>query len=252
VTSASPYRLHFGFIYALLAAVLAAAVATTVVLAARDKPAGPPRWSAWQPVGDADAKIDQIRAYVSDEYRLETGGPFSAVRASPPAEQGVPIPNYVIRRVSPTQQSQANDFDMISAKSSVVYTLTMCGLTVKCEELKGAQPADFTRLLRRQALELALYTLKYVHDLDSVLVELPALTANGASPAILFQKSDLADELRKPLRFTLPQHDILLPGLPGPREAATIDRLTVTRLYQHSVQQDPSGAPLLVLDPVQP
>jgi hypothetical protein len=244
----APYRFHFGAIYVALAVVLAAAVAATVVLVARDAPAGAPAWSTWQPVGSADAKVEQIRGFISDEYRLPNGNAFAVVRAGPPTEQGVPIPSYVIRRAAALK----TDFDTISAKNSVVYTVTMCGLTVDCEHLTSHDAADISRTLRREALELSLYTLKYVDDVPNVLVELPALTKNGVAPAVFFQRSDLADGLRRPLRETLPPHPVVLPGLGGPRELATIDRLTVTHLYQPAVNQDPSGAPVLVLNPVQP
>jgi hypothetical protein len=246
----APYRLHFRVIYAVLAAVLAGAAAATIVLATRAAPAEPPAWSAWQPVGDSDAKIEQIRSFVSDEYKLANGDAFSVVRAGPPLEQGSPIPNYVIRRTAATSPQQS--FDLISADTSIVYTITMCGVTINCANVKGPQLVDVSRTLRRQALELALYTFKYVGDTSSVLVELPALSENAASPAIFFQKSDLARQLERPLRFTLPQRDVIVPGLAGRRELAIVDALTVTRIYAHSISQDPSGAPLMVLDPVQP
>ena len=246
----APYRLHFGAIYAALGIILAAAIVTTVVLVTRDKPAEPPAWSPWQPVGDADAKVEQIRSYVSDVYKLPNGDDFSVVRAGPPTEQGLPIESFVIRRAATATQQR--NFNLISAKNSVVYTISMCGVTIDCTQLKGQDAANVTRALRREALELSLYTLEYVGDVPSVLVELPQLTQNGASPALLFQRSDVAAQLQRPLRFTLRRLDVVTPNtIPG-AEARRIDSLTVTRLYQFSITQDPSGAPLMVLDPVQP
>ena len=244
----TPYRFQFGAIYVALAVVLAAAVAATVVLVARDAPAGSTAWSAWQPVGSADAKVEQIRGFVSDEYRLPNGDAFAVVRAGPPTEQGVPIASYAVQRTTAVKR----EYDTISAKNSVVYTFAMCGLTVDCAHLTSHDAVEYSRTLRREALELALFTLKYVGDLSSVVVELPALSANGAAPAILFQRSDVAAELDRPLRETLRPHDVYLPGLESAAEGATVDRLTVTHLYQHATTQDASGAPVLVLTPVQP
>jgi hypothetical protein len=245
----APYRLHFGAIYAALGLVLGAAIATTIVLLVRDGPAEPPLWSTWRPVGDTDAKVSQISSFVSDEYKLPSGAQFAVVRAGAPTDQGVPVASYVIRRATATQ---GNSFDTVSAKNSIVYTLSVCGLTQDCTKLSRPQAAAVTQTLRRQALELALYTFEYAGDVSSVMVDLPALSENGASPAVFLQRSDVAAQIDRPLRFTLTPQAVFVPGLSTAAEARRIDALTVAHIYQHNVTQDPSGAPVIVLDPIQP
>jgi hypothetical protein len=59
---------------------------------------------------------------------------------------------------------------------------------------------------RREALELALYTLKYAQPIDNVVVFVPpGPKETKLSSALFFRRQDLSAQLEKPLRTTLPQ-----------------------------------------------
>jgi hypothetical protein len=58
-------------------------------------------------------------------------------------------------------------------------------------------------LPRRESVELALYTFKYVPNTDSVVVFLPPPAGQNPTWAMLFCKSDFAPHLAAPLTHTL-------------------------------------------------
>ena len=108
-------------------------------------------------------------------------------------------------------------------------------------------------LLRREALELALYTFKYVDGVDSVTVFLPPPAGTGTtqSPAtaVLLEKGDIGPEISKPLSQTLAP---LTPsvGTIKAGELQTLNRITRSRLYQFQYTQAQDLSAVLVLDPI--
>ena len=55
--------------------------------------------------------------------------------------------------------------------TTAVYNL--CGLGTSCAIAAGTPSLAGELLLRREALELALYTFRYIHGVDSVVAILP-------------------------------------------------------------------------------
>ena len=96
---------------------------------------------------------------------------------------------------------------MIEVGNSVMYNL--CGVGQNCSIAEGQPSEARARLLRREALELALYTFKYVDDVDSVIALLPvnlgdpATEEDDTSTALFLEKKDFARQLRGPLDRTL-------------------------------------------------
>lgn len=88
-------------------------------------------------------------------------------------------------------------------------------------------------MIRREALELALYTLKYADPIDNVLVFVPpGPKEKRLTSTLFFQRSDLSSSLSKPLRKTLP-HRPPVPGRVAATEKATVDELA-GRLYTYA------------------
>jgi hypothetical protein len=113
------------------------------------------------------------------------------------------------------------------------------------------------RLLFREALELALYSFRYLDDVTMVAVLLPpAAQKSGASSssqsssqtrAIFYRPGDLLDQLRVPLDRTLS------PRTPRPKTMATdesmrVDSLTLNNLFLASVQPLKADQSYLVLE----
>ena len=79
----------------------------------------------------------------------------------------------------------------------------MCGLGKDCSIPGGKPSIQRHLLLRREALELALYSFRYLDGVEQVAVLLPPPPGKTASQAVFFRKPQIAPELKKPLDATL-------------------------------------------------
>jgi hypothetical protein len=247
------FRRRFRVVYFLLAAALGAAAATFVLLLLRPAPEPPPAWSAWEPAGSPDEKIEQIRQYVYGRYRFPSGDVLVSVRATPPAADGQPLAAFLI--ASATGFESAVE-DVVPAGSGLMYTL--CGAGQGCAITNGNPTAERFRALRREALELALYTFRYVDEVESVAVFLPPTfepdpnrrgRLRRATPYMLFfQRDGLAPALDAPIGATLRRQGyIVVPGPVDPSESRVVDRITARALYEFQVREDANGEALLLL-----
>lgn len=244
------YGGRFLVAYLLLALAAAVAVAASVVLLTRDPPENV-RWSAWQPTGPASA--EEIAAHVAPRYRLPTGSQMAAVLAgapSLPVSEDVSLDVTHVAIVTGEGETERIDTYPIGEKA-VVYRL--CGLGENCALAEGELTDDHVRVLRREALELALYTFTYLKDTETVVVVLPQPpTPETPTAAVLFRQEQLANELQVPLAATLAGADdpaAVVREVTG-AEARRIDRLTLTRLFrfEYRLTPDASGF-VLVLAP---
>lgn len=244
------YRGRFAVLYVLLAAVAGAGIGALLVLIDRGKPAEPPAWSAFEPVGSAERRVAQIGDRVSDTYRLPSGSPLAAVTyAGPPTiagQEGAPLEVRALAVETRATAVTADDFDTVPASESVMYIL--CGLGDSCSIPEGDPTIERGALLRREALELALYTFTYVDDIDSVLVLLPP-APGGSAVSVFIQRSDVRAALDKPLRETLTAAKTPGVGEMSPAELRTVTNLTQARLYQFRPLQAQDGSLLMILTP---
>jgi hypothetical protein len=110
----------------------------------------------------------------------------------------------------------------------------------------GTAPAG---LFHREALELALYTLKYVPGTDAVITYLPPpANPNAAATAVFISRKDVRPNLRLPLARTLePQKILLGQGVP---DGGHVAALTRARIYTTDYQTLPgNGTAALELTP---
>jgi hypothetical protein len=243
------YRGRFAVLYLALAAVLAGAIGIfAVTLVHGSSPAGP-AWSVWKPTSASAADMaGQIAAHVAPLYRLAPGGPqLVAVQATDaPTVQNVPVEDVALKGGS------NQDYKIVPTKHSIVYTL--CGLGTRCKIATGTPSQARARLLRREALELSLYTFKYVDGVDSVIVHIPPPPEPNTNWALFFQDNQLKTELSQPLGQTLPVaagvRKLVPASVVGNAGAETIERLTRPRWFTSQYQQLPDGNAILVLDPV--
>lgn len=246
------YGARFRFAYVGLALVVGAAVAVLVVVLLQGRPAAGPHWSTWKP--PSGSRLDQaaaIAGHVAPEYRLTTGGAeLVAVQAHAPEIQNVPVEAVVVRGASGSSQ----DYKITSTKNAVSYVL--CGLGTRCAITSGTPTVARARLLRREALELALYTFRYVNGIDSVVTFLPPNPAAKAnqqtSSALYFRKSQYSQQYKDtPLADTLPgrPRGELLPA----QQASLVDKLTYPALYNYQLENAGDGSSgVLILSPLIP
>lgn len=247
------YRNRFAGFYIALAVVAGAGVGALLVLVNRGGPAPAPAWSAWEPTGSVERRAAQIGDHVGDQYRLASGKPLVAVTYSgPPVVTGPDGSSFQVRAIAVQPdttggRAEADDISTVDANGTIMYTL--CGLGRSCSIPEGTPTIARGQLLRREALELALYSFNYLDGIDSALVLLPPRPDGKAATAVFLERGDVRSELRQPLDQTLTAS--LTPGVGEIQadEQRVIERTTRSRLYQYSYLQAQDGSPIMVLNP---
>jgi len=246
------YHRRFVLVYVCLALVAAVGVGAFFVILTRPDPAPAPKWSAWQPSGSETAQVRQIADQIPKHYRQKSGQQLVAALPSAPKVTGssgdVAVSAIAIRPDTSTGKKEESDIDVIPATHSYQYIL--CGLGTNCSIKGGKASTARHALLRREALELALYTFKYVDGIDSVSVFLPP-RPDGASSAtsVFLKRSDVENELHKPLVDSIGAKTPKIGGMPK-KELALVNRITEPRLYSYEYQQAQDGSAVLIYNPV--
>jgi len=219
----SAYYTRFSLAYTVLIMLAVAGVGALVLILVRPAAPHSPPWSKFVPTGAPLDMERQIATQVSSEYKASAGsllvsvfpGPLQAPGVvqgdSGPQSVQVPVSLISVQPDVSTGQHDQGDFTFYQPDSTVGYE--MCGLSdpqARCG-VPSATQADPVPLLRREGLELALYTLKYVPGTNAVLTYLPG-SANPQAPAIavFITRKDVAKSLHLPLARTLKTRKILL------------------------------------------
>jgi hypothetical protein len=250
---AGRYTLRFGLLYGGLAVVLVAAVAGFVVLAANlDSSSGAntssvsgKAWSPWKPPsGTPSAMAREIAKHVANEYKLnKKGTQLVAVVAGRPT---VTADTHKIS-ISTITVKQGDDDEVVPTGST--WSEQLCGLGSSCSIATGQATEQRGRLVRREALEVALYTFKFVPTINSIVAFMPPPPGQPPTTLIYMQKNDFAKQLSEPLAKTLPLATPPLPTAPDTTERATIDKLTLPMVYSFKVQQLQDASAVLILNP---
>ena len=245
------YRFRFGILYVALAAIVGAGVGTFVVLATRPAPPEAAAWSSWQPSGSKLARVRQIADRIPKAYKQPNGEQLTVSQASQLAvstESGdMPVTSIFVRPDTTRGLAEESDIDAFTGAGAVSYGLCGLGGGPQCA-LSGQASVERFTVLSRQALELSLYTFKYVDDVDSVIVFMPPSTKGESNGSLFLRRADVADELRRPISKLLPSTAPRVGGLTGV-EVGNILRLTRSRTYAFEFQAASDGRPILVLTP---
>jgi hypothetical protein len=243
VSLARRFRLaYFG-----LAALFGAAVGAFIVVVERPAPTPPPPWSAWQPSApDPGVRQAQIAKHIEVQYRLPSGKKLVNVLAGGPGPSTDPIQLVAISKTL-NPQHQSDVLTTFNTQKTAMFIL--CGDGPKCSIGEGTPSVARAKVLGREALELALYTLRYIDDADSVVTFFPPGKGQKPTHALLFTKNELSDQLDSPLRQTLPRAKPPQPGDLTAAERKVIDNLTGPRVFKFRVEQGQSGGRVLVLVP---
>jgi hypothetical protein len=181
------------------------------------------------------------------QYRLDdTNRQLVAVTVSkPPTIQT--NPPAAVTRVAVATGASEEEIDVMSAEGTAAYVL--CGLGEGCAIREGRPTVERGQLLRREALELALYTFKYVDGVNSVVAFLPPRPGSEQRLAVFFQEDDLSSALERPLRETLAERRSLTPSSLAPSETGVIQSYADRRVFQYRFGQAPDGGVFLALEP---
>jgi hypothetical protein len=243
-----PYRGRFGFVWGALAGVGICVVALGVALIASSGSDGPPlakNWSDWKPsTSRMFAGAEDIAEHVAHEYKLDAGDQLAAIRSG-----GFEIgPTPIGVAVRP----KGGELQVLDGPG-VLYILA--GLSTDAKLTTGKAGQKNERLMMREAVELALYSFRYLDDVTMVAVMLPprngaedAKTDADQSRTIFYRPGDLLDRLEVPLSRTLSATP------PRPKqltreESARIDDLALRNLFLASIQPLDSNLQYLVLTP---
>ena len=267
----SAFRARFGFATGVLAGcAVAAAVLLVVLLGSADAPRGGPAtreglaadWSPWHPRSTTSISgAQEIAKRIEGAYKDDRSKKLSTVEGGPIA----------LNKTLPVAVAIPSAGDRFSIVQGVGVQYKLAGFG-KDGRLLGSRPsAERRRLLRREALELSLYSFRYLPDVTMVVALLPPAPkaeqvhpkktkakANGKveakageedyqRQALFFRPGDLRKQLERPLAETMATEAPRIDALTGP-EAERIDKLTLSNLftYEHIQQQD--GSIYLVLD----
>ena len=243
----APFRGRFGFVFGALAGIAVCAAALTVALIAapgEDRPKLAENWSSWEPsTTDMVDGASDIAAHVGLQYRLDGGDQLVQVRSSALELQGTPL-GVAVRPKGGELRFLEGD--------GLLYVLSGLGPN---GALPGKASAKRGQLMLREALELALYSFRYLEDVTMVAVLLPpsgdqaeSQSDNGAGQtrAVFFRPGDLLSRLQVPLSHTLPDQPPR-PSKLTTAEGKRIDDLTLRNLFLASVQPLKADQSYLVL-----
>jgi hypothetical protein len=251
----SEFRNRFGFIMGALGGVVLAAVAVAAIVIATGGPSDEglaSNWSKWHPEETSlTAGPAEIASHVQGQYKGDDGKELVLVKGGPLQLQGIPL--------NVRLQSSGGGIYEWSGKHTVLYTLS--GLGENGSISTGTPSTKRHQLLRREALELSLYTFRYMPDVDMVVTQLPPpppdKSADAASAAaadssktpvqaVFYRAGDLKGRLQIPLGATVPAKAPTPDTIPS-AEGKTIDSLTLPNLFVAEPQQAQDYSVSLVL-----
>ena len=245
----TPHQRHFKiFNLALIAlAGLAVSLAVGIALNGGGSSAGEgSSWSAFQPSNKkVGAGAAEIAAYVGPKYRLPNGQQMVLVTGGPLEIEGLPV------RIAVRHSAAAGGGVDLLNGGGALYRL--CGLGPKCSIASGKASKERGLLLYREALELALYSFHDLKDVDNVVVFMPpppGATKDTPTIALHYRRGDVAGQLARPLRATLPNPVPTPDTIDTSPDTPFVKQLTLGNVFSFSfTQANQDTSVFLVLDP---
>jgi hypothetical protein len=262
VKRAGRFRWMIAGLFALGGASLAAAVALSA--SGGHASSSGPAWSAWRPADSGLAGAQEIADFVAPYYRASPADQLAVVTAVNLNNASNPL-----QIVVPATGSAGGGLVPLPSSSTIVYNL--CGVgSHDCSIGVGTASSNRLLLLRREGLELALYTFKYLPAIQSVVAILPpghtvqGCTGICAKPqeklvtkpvdiALAFDRNELSPWLGHPLRTTLPE--VIPPTvseMPNAPEAELVSIITAHGLFSEQTEQSQDGSTVIALNPLPP
>jgi hypothetical protein len=269
------FRIAMGGLAAV--AVIAVALAVALLVGGTSSSSSQP-WSSWQPPDGGTLGATEIAEHVAPLYRQTASQQLDVVTLismANPNASGTGSGSGLQVAVNTGTSSSTASLSLLEGKT-IAYDLCGIGGNVNCS-LGGTASAGRLLLLRREALELALYTFKYIAGTSNVVAVLPpgrmttasttstlsakppaALSKTPTKPvtvAVLFVHDELSPWLSQPLSDTLSQYPPAVSQLNLWRqteEAGLVDQITARGLFSERVESAQDGSNLLVLNQLPP
>jgi hypothetical protein len=220
-------------------------------------------WSVWRPAANGLAGAQEIADYLAPYYRATPASQLAVVTVV-----NLNNPSAPVQVVVPVGSTGA--LLPLPANSTIVYNL--CGEgSSNCSIGVGAPSANRLLLLRREALELALYTFKYISGVQTVVAILPPgytvppctgvcakshqkPTAKPVDLAVAFARDELSYWLTQPLRAALPESlPPTVSEMPHSHEAELVSVLTSHGMFSESTASSQDGSTVITLsNPLRP
>lgn len=223
-------------------------------------------WSAWQPSSGGLAGAQQIADYLSPYYRASSANQLAVVTAV-----NLNDPSNPLQVVIPNSSSPGG-YQALDPSSTLAYNL--CGLDSKdCSIGVGTPSSNRLLLLRREALELALYSFKYLSGVQTVVALLPpghtgtssqlsakppstGQASSSSQPvdlALAFDRTELEPFLDRPLHDTLPENlPPTVDQIPYAPETELVSVVTAHGMFEEQTEQAQDGSNLVILSPLPP
>jgi hypothetical protein len=235
-----PYQSRFQLIFGVLLGVAMAAIVATVLVVADGRKVDDPgaaTWATWHPnASDGLGAVNQIADHVGQRYTLPSGNQLVGVRGGPLELANLPV------TIAIAQQGSVKILD----QKGVLFNL--CGLGPACSIKEGKPTYARSLVLRREALELALYTFRYIKNVDQVVVILPPRNGDKPGYAMFYRRDDVGASLDRPLAATLPGRPPVPPDVPK-AEQTFINNLTAGNFFAFTPQEGGDAHIYLVLRP---
>lgn len=216
---------RFATAYLVLGAIVGVGIGSLLVLLQREAPQPGPPWSSWRPTAaDTGSRMLEIANHVSRSYRLASGDQLVGIQTQ--------SNNANFQGVAVVKADNVRSLDKAYGRDDTAVYL-FCGDPKTCK-IEGQPTVARGTVLRREALELALYTFEYADPIDNVLIFFPpGPSEKSLSSTLFFKRDDLSGSLDHPLRKTLPQAQPPLPGKIHPAELKTVNDLTGDKRYKY-------------------
>jgi hypothetical protein len=237
---APPYQSRFQLLFGVLLGIgMAAVVAAVLAIAGGRKgafTADQIAWAPWHPTtSDGQKALQQIADHVGGQYTLPSGDQLVGVRGGPLELAHLPV------TIALENQGQVRILDNTNG---VLFNL--CGLGPNCSIKEGKPTVARSLVLRRESLELALYTFRYIKNIDQVVAILPPKKGDKPGFAMFYRRQDVGASLDRPLAATLPGQPPVPPHLTK-IERNFLDNLTAPNLFQFTPQEGGDAHVYLVL-----
>ena len=269
----SPHAHKFRAATAMLAGLAVGAVVIAIAVLVNAGNGGPSQpWSSWSPPDTGAQGAQEIADHLAPFYRINgidqlavvtvvnLGNPNS-VNANTGSPQGL--------QVAVKTDGSTSGLSLLNG-NTIAYNL--CGVGSNNCAIGVGKPSNLRLLLlKREALELALYTFKYISGTDNVVAILPpgyttqnTLTStphpkpvtHKVVTALLFLHDELAPFLSQPLTATLPNtyppSVAQLPLWSQTAEAGLVEQITARGLFSEQLVQTQAGSNLIELNQMPP
>jgi hypothetical protein len=257
----SRFRWATGILFALAAGALALAVVLST--GPHQVTRSSSTWSTWSPPDNGLAGAQEIADYIAPYYRATPSTQLAVVTVV-----NLNSPTNPVQVVVPESGSTGSLLPL-PAGSTIVYNL--CGVGgSNCSIGVGTPSEARLLLLRREALELALYTFRYITGAQTVVAILPpgytkvGCTGICAKPqtkpvvkpvnlAVAFDRAELQPYLAEPLRTTLPEEiPPTVSAMSSASEAPLVSVITGRGLFSEKTQAGQDGSTVITLSPMPP